>query len=93
MLSARIIKVLENGNYFIYGNKEVLVDGEKQILKVSGVIRPYDIERNNTIQSKFLADAKIEYTNLGHLSDSNKRNSLLMRWKPKCLINKESLKA
>ncbi|MCQ2940451.1 flagellar basal body L-ring protein FlgH [Helicobacter pylori] len=73
VLSARIIKVLENGNYFIYGNKEVLVDGEKQILKVSGVIRPYDIERNNTIQSKFLADAKIEYTNLGHLSDSNKK--------------------
>ncbi len=73
VLSARIIKVLENGNYFIYGNKEVLVDGEKQILKVSGVIRPYDIERNNTIQSKFLADAKIEYTNLGNLSNSNKK--------------------
>ncbi|PAF52164.1 flagellar basal body L-ring protein FlgH [Helicobacter sp. 13S00477-4] len=72
-VTARIIKVLENGNYFIYGNKEVLVDGEKQILRISGVIRPYDINRNNTIQSKFIADAKIQYSNIGALSNTNKK--------------------
>lgn len=72
-LTARIIKVLENGNYFVYGNKEVLVDGEKQILKISGVIRPYDIQRNNTIESKFISDAKIEYQNIGALSNTDKK--------------------
>ncbi|PAF54035.1 flagellar basal body L-ring protein [Helicobacter sp. 13S00482-2] len=72
-ITARIIKVLENGNYFIYGNKEVLVDGEKQIIKISGVIRPYDINRNNTIQSKYISDAKIQYANIGSLSNSNKK--------------------
>ncbi|WP_095333059.1 flagellar basal body L-ring protein FlgH [Helicobacter sp. 11S02596-1] len=72
-VTARIIKVLENGNYFIYGNKEVLVDGEKQILRISGVIRPYDISRDNTIQSKFIADAKIQYSNIGALSNTNKK--------------------
>ncbi|PAF47187.1 flagellar basal body L-ring protein [Helicobacter sp. 12S02232-10] len=72
-ITARIIKVLENGNYFIYGNKEVLVDGEKQILKISGVIRPYDISRDNTIQSKFIADSKIEYSNIGALSNTKKK--------------------
>ncbi|PAF47545.1 flagellar basal body L-ring protein [Helicobacter sp. 12S02634-8] len=72
-ITARIIKVMENGNYFIYGNKEVLVDGEKQVLRISGVIRPYDISRNNTIESKFISDAKIEYTNIGALSNTNKK--------------------
>ncbi|WP_095275000.1 flagellar basal body L-ring protein FlgH [Helicobacter sp. 11S03491-1] len=72
-ITARIIKVLENGNYFIYGNKEILVDGEKQILKISGVIRPYDISRNNTIESKFISDAKIQYANIGSLSNTDKK--------------------
>ena len=72
-ITARIVKVLENGNYFIYGDKEILVDGEKQIIKVSGVVRPYDINKNNTVESKYLADAKIQYANLGDLSSSSKK--------------------
>ncbi|MFC3848321.1 flagellar basal body L-ring protein FlgH [Helicobacter baculiformis] len=72
-LTARIVKVLENGNYFIYGSKEILVDGEKQVIKLSGVVRPFDINRDNVVQSKYIADAKISYTNLGSLSASNKK--------------------
>nr|WP_199919494.1 flagellar basal body L-ring protein FlgH [Helicobacter enhydrae] len=69
-LTARVIKVLENGNYFIYGNKEILVDGEKQIMKVSGVIRPYDISRDNSIDSKYIADARIEFKSVGAISQT-----------------------
>ncbi|WP_104697145.1 MULTISPECIES: flagellar basal body L-ring protein FlgH [unclassified Helicobacter] len=72
-VTARIVKVLENGNYFIFGNKEILVDGEKQVIKVSGVVRPYDINRNNTVESKYLSDAKIHYFNLGDLSNTSKK--------------------
>lgn len=72
-LTARVIKVLENGNYFIYGNKEILVDGEKQTMRISGVIRPYDISRDNTIASKYIADAKIEYTTKGAIAQTTKQ--------------------
>ncbi|MCE3046603.1 flagellar basal body L-ring protein FlgH [Helicobacter kayseriensis] len=72
-ITARIVKVLENGNYFIYGNKEILVDGEKQVMRLSGVIRPYDISRENTIQSKFIADAKIEYKSIGAISNTTRQ--------------------
>lgn len=72
-ITARIIKVLENGNYFVYGDKEILVDGEKQVIKISGVVRPYDINRDNSVESKFLADAKIQYANLGDLSSTSKK--------------------
>lgn len=72
-ITGRVIKVLENGNYFILGSKEILVDGEKQIIRVSGVVRPYDVTKENTVQSKFLADAKIQYTNLGDLSKTEQQ--------------------
>ncbi|MDU7692685.1 MAG: flagellar basal body L-ring protein FlgH [Helicobacter sp.] len=72
-ITARILKVLENGNYFVLGTKEILVDGEKQMIRVSGVVRPYDVARNNTVESKYLADAKIQYANIGDLSNTNKK--------------------
>ncbi|MCI6217455.1 MAG: flagellar basal body L-ring protein FlgH [Helicobacter sp.] len=72
-ITARIIKVLENGNYFIAGQKEILVDGEKQVLQISGVVRPYDVEKNNSVQSRYLADAKIAYRSVGPISQTRSK--------------------
>lgn len=72
-ISARIIKILNNGNYFIEGSREILVNGEKQIIQVSGVIRPYDISQRNEIDSKYIADAKILYKTEGDLDKSTKK--------------------
>lgn len=69
-ITARIVKVLENGNYFISGRKEVLVDGEKQILQISGVVNPKNISSSNEVLSVYLADAKILYEGQGDLKQS-----------------------
>lgn len=69
-ISARIIKILNNGNYFIEGSRELLLNGEKQIIQISGVIRPYDIDQTNTIDSKYIADAKILYKTQGDMDKS-----------------------
>jgi flagellar L-ring protein precursor FlgH len=66
-ISARIIKIMNNGNYFIEGSRELLLNGEKQIIQISGVIRPYDISQHNQIDSKYIADAKIHYTAQGDI--------------------------
>ena len=72
-ISARIIKVLENGNYFIEGSRELLINGEKQIVQLSGVIRPYDISNSNEIDSKYIADAKILYKTEGDVDKSTRK--------------------
>jgi flagellar L-ring protein precursor FlgH len=72
-ISARIIKILNNGNYFIEGSRELLVNGEKQIIQISGVIRPYDIDQTNTINSKYIADAKILYKTEGEIDRATKK--------------------
>ena len=69
-ISARIIKILNNGHYFIEGSRELLINGEKQIIQVSGVIRPYDIDKNNNIDSKYIADAKILYKTEGDIDQT-----------------------
>lgn len=64
-ITARIVKVLKNGNYFISGTREILIDDQKQMVQVSGVIRPYDIDHRNTIDSAQMSDAKILYKTQG----------------------------
>jgi len=72
-ISARIIKVLNNGNYFIAGSRELLINGEKQIIQISGTIRPYDIDQTNMIDSKYIADAKILYKTEGEIDRATKK--------------------
>jgi len=66
-ITARIVKIMSNGNYFISGNKELLINGEKQEVQINGVIRPDDINPENTILSTQIADAKILYKTEGDI--------------------------
>ena len=72
-VSARVVKVLKNGNYFISGSREILIDDQKQIVQISGVIRPYDIDQNNRINSSQMSDAKILYKTEGDVERATKQ--------------------
>ena len=72
-VSARIVKVLQNGNYYITGKREILVDDQKQIIQISGVIRPYDIDQYNKIDSAQMSDAKILYKTQGDVDRATKQ--------------------
>ena len=72
-ITARVVRILNNGNYFIAGSRELLLNGTKQIVKITGVIRPYDIDQANTINSKYIADAKIFYETEGDIRESTRK--------------------
>jgi flagellar L-ring protein precursor FlgH len=72
-ITARVIKILSNGNYFIDGSRELLINGEKQIIKVSGVVSPYNITASNEIDSKYISDAKIQYLTEGELEQGTQQ--------------------
>jgi len=64
-ISARVVQVLDNGNLVIDGSKVVEINDEKEIIKLSGIVRPQDIEANNIIYSYNVADAQITYSGKG----------------------------
>jgi flagellar L-ring protein precursor FlgH len=53
----------------IRGAREVRANNETQYIFVQGVIRPEDISSNNIILSTYIADARIELTGYGTVSD------------------------
>jgi flagellar L-ring protein precursor FlgH len=72
-VSARIVKVLQNGNYFIAGRREILIDDQKQVIQISGVIRPYDIDQYNKVDSAQMSEAKILYKTEGDVDRATKQ--------------------
>ncbi len=72
-ITARVVKVLANGNIFVSGSREILIDDQKQIIEVSGVIRPYDIDQFNKVNSNQMSDAKILYKTEGDVDRATKQ--------------------
>ena len=68
-ITTQISEVMSNGNLKILGLKKIKINGEEQIIKLSGIIRPEDITIDNTISSKKVAEARIEYEGKGIVAD------------------------
>lgn len=68
-ISARVLKVLENGNLLIEGKRQLTVNAEDQYIIISGIVRPEDITADNTVESQYIADARIVYTGEGVVND------------------------
>jgi len=78
--SVIIEETYQNGNYFIKGNKQLLIDGQRQELIITGVIRPYDITPENSVLSSQVANLKILYK-----KDGAEKDALQTPWGTKLL--------
>jgi flagellar L-ring protein precursor FlgH len=76
---AMVRKVLPNGNLFVEGHRVILVNAEEQHFYISGVVRPIDIDQENSVKSSMVADAEIEFVGNGVLTD-NQRQGWLSRY-------------
>ena len=81
LLSVTVVRVFDNGNMEVQGQKELTLNNGNEYVRVRGVVRPEDISATNIVSSDRLADAQIRYTGSGHLADSSQPGwlSQLMR--------------
>ena len=81
LLSVTVVRVFENGNMEVQGQKELTLNNGNEYVRLRGVVRPEDISATNVVSSDRLADAQIRYTGAGNLADSSELGwlSKLMR--------------
>ncbi len=63
--SARVVKVLPNGNLVIQGVRVIRQNENIEYLTISGIVRPEDIDADNSVLSTQIADAHVEYSGAG----------------------------
>lgn len=69
-ITARITEVLHNGDFRLAGTRMVNINGEKQLIEITGVCRSRDIGADNTIMSTYISEAQIAYNGSGLVTDA-----------------------
>jgi flagellar L-ring protein precursor FlgH len=81
-VSATVVEVMANGNLVLRGEKQLALTEGSETIQVTGIVRTDDISRNNTVQSRRLANAHISYRGSGDLANASRAGwgtSLLWR--------------
>jgi flagellar L-ring protein FlgH len=77
VMTARVSDVLPNGDMVVEGVREVEINGDRQIVVLSGVVRAVDINQNNVVLSTEIGQLRIRYFGKGLMKDNLKPGWLI----------------
>lgn len=72
-ITARVARVLPNGDLIVAGQKTVMVNREKQILTLIGSVRPVDIDSRNRVASSEVGDLTVRMWGNGEVDDTTRQ--------------------
>lgn len=75
-ISVSVTNVLANGNLQVRGEKWLMLNNGKEYIRVTGILRPEDINSDNTVSSQRIANARIEYGGTGDFANTQERGWL-----------------
>jgi flagellar L-ring protein FlgH len=77
LMTARVSDVLPNGDMVVEGVREIEINGDRQIVVLSGVVRQVDIDQNNVVLSTEIGQLRIRYFGRGLMKDNLKPGWLI----------------
>ena len=70
-ISVTVAQRLQNGNLLVRGQKWITINQGQEFVRIQGIVRPIDIDPDNSISSLKVADAMIAYGGKGALANAN----------------------
>lgn len=68
-IAVKVIDVLRNGSLRVQGEKWLTVNNNRELVRITGLVRPEDINTNNEVSSVKLAESKLDYVAVGGNAD------------------------
>lgn len=78
-IAVMVTEVLPNGNLVVRGERWITVSDGDEVVRFAGIIRPQDIQPDNTIDSTKVADVRLIYQDTGYAGDVT-RPSAAQKW-------------
>jgi len=72
VMTVRVADVLPNGDLYLEGVREINVNGDQQVVVLTGIVRAQDVRRNNSVLSSSVAQLRIQYFGKGLMRDNLK---------------------
>lgn len=72
-IGVKVKREMPNGDLFVEGTKVVMINHEEYHLYISGVVRPADIQQDNSVDSALVADARVEFTGRGDIEEQTQQ--------------------
>ena len=76
-MTARVSEVLPNGDLVVEGVREIEINGDRQIVVLSGVVRTADVGPSNVVSSTSIGQLRIRYFGRGLMKDNLKPGFLV----------------
>ena len=70
LITARVSDVLPNGDMVVEGVREIEINGDRQMLVLTGVVRSADINTANVVPSTAIGQMRIRYFGRGLMKDN-----------------------
>lgn len=77
LMTARVSDVLPNGDMVVEGVREIEINGDRQIVVLTGVVRAPDVDRSNIVLSTSIGQLRIRYFGRGLIKDNLKPGWLI----------------
>jgi len=75
-VTVTVVEVQANGNLVVQGEKWVTINKGDEYIRLRGIVRPSDINPDNTISSERVANAQIQYSGEGTIANANEQGWL-----------------
>ena len=69
-IAVTVVEVISNGNLVVRGEKWITIHDGDEVVQFAGIIRPEDIQPDNTISSVKVADVRLVYKDVGMTGDT-----------------------
>jgi flagellar L-ring protein precursor FlgH len=70
-ITVTVAQRLSNGNLLVRGQKWISINQGQEFVRIQGIVRPIDIDPDNSISSLRVADAMIAYGGKGAIANAN----------------------
>ena len=68
-IAVKVIDVQSNGTLRVQGEKWLTINNNRELIRITGLVRPEDIDTENKVLSERLAESKLEYVAMGNNAD------------------------